>query len=72
MIFSERKYDPKCHTTGYDNDIPLFDELVDESLYKDLVEARIKPSYSKSLEKKIKEIDKTLSGETGKVLTRKK
>ena len=71
LLFSTRKLTPEIRTTGYDKDISLFDLLVDESLYRDLVEARINKSYSKSLEKKIAQIDEILSKEKGKILTKK-
>lgn len=71
LLFSTRNLTPEIRTTGYDKNITIFDSLVDESLYRDLVEARINKSYSKSLEKKIAQIDEILSKEKGKILTKK-
>lgn len=53
-------------TTGYDRDIPLFDELVDDDLYRVLVEARINKSYPKALEEEIARIESALFAEENK------
>lgn len=50
----------KFRTTGYDRDIPLFDELVDEDLYDVLVEARINETYPQALEEEIERIERAM------------
>ena len=66
-IYSNKDFINVTTSTGYDKYIPLFDEIVDEKLYKELVDARINYEHFKDIEKTISEKNAEFESKSKKI-----